>query len=210
MTDQAQQQLTEAERLEALWSGDFGNDYVERNFDAYNARGPFWQMILNETGAESVCEVGCNVGGNLRWVSPPLPGGKVVGIDINRKALDHLRTIIPNVRAFESPARSLPLIDRAVDLVFTMGVLIHQPEESLPIVMEQMVRIADKWVLCGEYADDHTVEVSYRGHEGALFRRDYGNLFLERFPDTLQLVKTGFLGSDEGFDDTTWWLFKRY
>jgi pseudaminic acid biosynthesis-associated methylase len=202
--------LSEAERLEALWAGEFGNDYVERNLGAYNARGPFWQMILAETRATSVCEVGCNVGGNLQWLCPPLPGSKTCGVDINRKALDLVRQRVPGVRAFESPARSLPLPDRAIDLVFTSGVLIHQPEESLPGVMSEMVRVAAKFVLCAEYADDHTVEVEYRGHEGALFRRDYGALFLERFPTELALMKTGFLGKDQGFDDTTWWLFSRH
>ena len=200
---------SEAQRLEQLWSGDFGDEYVERNLGAYNARGPFWRMILEETGATSVCEVGCNVGGNLQWLCPPLAGSNVAGIDVNRKALDILRDRVPGVRAFESPARSLPLPDRAVDLVFTMGVLIHQPEETLGAVMDQMVRVADKWVLCGEYADDHTVEVPYRGHEGALFRRDYGAIFEERYPTELALVRSGFLGKGEGFDDTTWWLFSR-
>jgi pseudaminic acid biosynthesis-associated methylase len=202
--------LPEAERLEALWAGDFGDDYIERNIDSYNARGPFWQMILAETQATSVCEVGCNVGGNLQWLCPPLPGSKVCGVDINRTALDLLRQRVPGVRAFESPARALPFPDRAVDLVFTSGVLIHQPEESLPGVLTEMVRVASKFVLCAEYADDHTVEVPYRGHEGALFRRDYGALFLERFPTELALVNTGFLGKDQGFDDTTWWLFSRH
>jgi pseudaminic acid biosynthesis-associated methylase len=202
--------LPEAERLEALWAGEFGDDYIERNIDSYNARGPFWQTILAETEATSVCEVGCNIGGNLQWLCPPLPGSKVCGVDINRKALDLVRQRVPGVRAFESPARALPFPDRAIDLVFTAGVLIHQPEESLPGVMSEMVRVASRFVLCAEYADDHTVEVSYRGHEGALFRRDYGALFLERFPTELALVKTGFLAKDQGFDDTTWWLFSRH
>ena len=30
-----------------------------------------------------------------------------------------------------APARSLPFDDREFELIFTMGVLIHQPEESL-------------------------------------------------------------------------------
>ena len=95
-----------------------------------------------------------------------------------------------------APARELPVADRSVDLVFTMGVLIHQPEETLVKVMSEMVRVSRRYVLCGEYYDATTVEVPYRGHEGALFRRDYGGLFEELFPYELQLVRQGFL--DDG------------
>jgi pseudaminic acid biosynthesis-associated methylase len=201
---------SEAERLEALWAGSFGDEYVERNLGAYERRGPFWRSILEETGAASVCEVGCNVGGNLRWITPPVRPERVVGIDVNRKALALLSERLPGVRVVETAARSIPLADRAVELVFTMGVLIHQPDESLGRVMDEMVRVASRWVLCGEYADQDTVEVPYRGHAGALFRRDYGGLFLERFPDELALVRQGFLTATDGFDDVTYWLFARY
>ena len=92
--------------------------------------------------------------------------------------------------------------------VFTMGVLIHQPDDTLPLVMAEMVRCARRWVLCGEYHDTESVAVPYRGHEGALFRRDYGGLFQQLFPE-LQLQDEGFLGKEQGWDDVTWWLFEK-
>jgi hypothetical protein len=90
-----------------------------------------------------------------------------------------------------------------------MGVLIHQPDESLPAVMDEMVRVSSRYVLCGEYYDAHQTEVPYRGYRGALFRRDYGGLFASRFAGELQLAFTGFLGTEDGFDNVTWWLFER-
>ena len=33
----------EAQRLESLWSGDFGDQYVDRNLGAYDLRAPFWE-----------------------------------------------------------------------------------------------------------------------------------------------------------------------
>jgi len=52
-------------------------------------------------------------------------------------------------------------------------------------------------------------EVPYRGHEGALFRNDYGRLYQERFPD-LKLVEEGFLPKSEGvWDDLTLWVFAK-
>jgi hypothetical protein len=89
-----------------------------------------------------------------------------------------------------------------------MGVLIHQPEESVGAVISEMIRASGNWVLTGEYFAEQTEEVPYRGHEGALFRRDYGKLFLEADP-ALELVESGKLTAAEGFDDVTWWLFKK-
>jgi hypothetical protein len=52
-------------RLEALWAGDFGNAYVERNAEAERGRRAFWETIVGATEPDDVLEVGANVGGNL-------------------------------------------------------------------------------------------------------------------------------------------------
>jgi pseudaminic acid biosynthesis-associated methylase len=201
--------MSEANRLESLWSGEFGDDYVDRNLDAYEHRGGFWEPLVRALQPASALEVGCNVGGNLQWIAPIVGPRRVYGIDVNRKAVEFLRERLPGVQAFEGSARSLPFPDASIDLVFTMGVLIHQPDESLPVVMGEMVRVANRYVLCGEYYDESTVEVSYRGHEGALFRRDYGGMFASRFSDRLRLVRREFLSRETGWDDVTVWLFEK-
>jgi pseudaminic acid biosynthesis-associated methylase len=196
----------EAVRLEALWAGEFGDQYVERNADAGAVRGPFWTGILELTSPLSALEVGCNVGANLRWLADG--DRRVVGVDVNQGALAILEREVTGATGVEAPARSLPFADKEFDLTFTMGVLIHQPDESLGAVMDEMVRCSRRYVLVGEYHGAETEEVPYRGVDGALFRRDYGALFLERFP-TLQMVDSGFLGREDGWDDVTWWLFDR-
>ena len=201
--------LSEAERLEQLWSGEFGNEYVDRNLDAYGKRGAFWLPFIEELGPQSVLEIGSNVGGNLQWIAQRVRPDRVVGVDVNAKALKLLEQRVPGVRAVHAPARDVPFPDRSIDLVFTMGVLIHQPEESLMRVMGEMVRVSKKWVFCAEYYDVETVEIPYRGVDGALFRRDYKSLFEELFPTELRLVREGFLGEDDGYDRDTWWLFER-
>ncbi|MDQ1386313.1 MAG: hypothetical protein QOG65_3692 [Actinomycetota bacterium] len=200
---------TEAGRLEELWSGEFGNEYVDRNLDAYDRRGEFWLPLLDELQPQSVLEIGCNVGGNLQWITQRVDATHVTGVDVNAKALRLLDQRVPGVRGMYAPARELPVGDRSVDFVFTMGVLIHQPEETLEKVMSEMVRTSRKYVFCGEYFDTETVEVPYRGHERALFRRDYGNLFLDLFPHELSLVRQGDLSPEDGWDRVTWWLFER-
>lgn len=199
---------SETTRLEALWAGGFGDEYVDRNATAYAGRQSFWDGFLAEHPVERALEVGCNVGGNLRWLAQHVPPAQVFGIDVNEKALDELRREVPGVNGLTAPARTLPLRSDWFDLVFTFGVLIHQPDDSLADVMSEMVRCSRRWVLCGEYYAEQTEEVPYRGHAGALFRRDYASLFLSGHPE-LELVQQGFLGRDEGWDDITWWLFEK-
>jgi pseudaminic acid biosynthesis-associated methylase len=200
---------SEAERLEALWAGRFGDEYVERNLGAYDERRGFWRSVMASVKPRTVLEVGCNVGGNLQWVAEKVPAPNITGIDVNQRALAQLRSRVPGVNGVWGSARDLPFEDQSFDLVFTMGVLIHQPDESLPEVMDEMVRVAKRYVLCGEYFDNETKEVHYRGHSNALFRRDYGGLFVSRFPGTLNLSFRGLLTQADGFDDVTWWLFER-
>lgn len=199
---------SEATRLERLWAEGFGDAYVERNVQAGEGRETFWHQLLTKHAVASVLEVGCNLGGNLQWIAKQLPPQQVTGIDINLAALQALRSRLPEINAMWSPARALPFRDGWFDLTFTAGVLIHQPETTLPLVMSEVVRTSRRYVLCLEYFSEQPVEVPYRGQEGALFKRDYGGLYRELFPE-LQLVEQGHLGKAEGWDDVTWWLFTK-
>jgi pseudaminic acid biosynthesis-associated methylase len=199
---------SEAQRLEQLWGGDFGDAYVDRNAEAAKHRGPFWDEILGELRPQRVLEVGCNLGANLSWVAKHVPATGVFGIDVNVKALGQLRRSVPEVNPVWSAARELPFRDRFFDLTFTMGVLIHQPPDVLPLVMAEVVRCSRRWVLCGEYFAEEPTEVAYRGQTGALFKRDFGGMYQSLFPD-LTLRKRGFLGRDTGWDDVTYWIFER-
>jgi pseudaminic acid biosynthesis-associated methylase len=202
------EEKSEALRLEELWSGQFGNAYVDRNNRVGDVRGPFWSEILQTFPTRRALEVGCNLGANLRWVVDKLPPGETYGIDINQKAIQTLHAEFPGVNALVAPARELPFRDCWFDLVVTMGVLIHQPPEILPVVMSEIVRCARRWVLCGEYFADQPTEVPYRGETGALFKRDFGATYQQLFPG-LVLRKKGFLSRSDGWDDVTYWVFEK-
>lgn len=81
-----------------------------------------------------------------------------LGININLKAFNQLHKALPEVNAIWGPARELPFRDRWFDLVFTMGVLIHQPDSTLPLVMAEIVRCSRRCVLCGEYYAEQPTE----------------------------------------------------
>jgi len=199
----------DAARLEGLWSGEFGDDYVERNKAASEGRRPFWEHVLGAIEAGSALEIGCNVGGNLRWLAELLGAENVAGVDVNERALEVVRSEVPGVDARVASARELPFADNSFDLVFTTGVLIHQSPDELPRVMDEIVRCSRRYVLCGEYRADELEEVPYRGQRGALYKQDYGRLYQERFPQ-LRLLEEGFLPKSEGvWDDVTYWVFEQ-
>lgn len=196
---------SEIVRLEKLWSGKFGNAYIERNRDAGQVRQPFWDSILTRFPVRRVLEVGCNTGANLRWLGA---AGDVYGVDVNKAALAEVRRTLSDVNAVHAAGRELPFRDAWFDLTFTMGVLIHQPPEALPLVMAEIVRCSRKYVLCGEYFAEEPTQVPYRGETDALFKRDFGATYLNLFPE-LTLIADGHLGRDQGWDDVTWWMFEK-
>ncbi len=198
----------EARRLEDLWAGAFGEAYTARNAGAAAGREPFWTAFLAKYPVTGVLEVGCNFGVNLTWICRSVPPRAVVGIDISEAALRQLRGDLPRVRAVVAAARTLPFRDSTFDLVFTAGVLIHQPNSTLGTVMAEVVRCARRYVLCLEYFAQETVEVPYRGQQRALFKRNYGRLYQEMFPE-LVARERGFLSRAQGWDDVTVWVFEK-
>jgi hypothetical protein len=74
--------------------------------------------------------------------------------------------------------------------------------------MAEMVRTSARYVYCGEYHSDIPTEIRYRDRDGILFKRSYGTLFREWFPE-LTLVDEGYLTKEQGFDRVTWHLFER-
>jgi pseudaminic acid biosynthesis-associated methylase len=200
--------VSDASRLEALWAGQFGDAYTERNEKASTSREKFWHELLDEFPGRFTLEVGCNLGANLRWIASHGRVECAAGVDINLSALRRLRESIPRAQALSATARELPFATAAFDLVFTMGVLIHQSPEMLPTVMDEIVRCSRRFVLCGEYYAPEPTEVPYRGQSGALFKRDFGGLYQARFPQ-LALRRQTFLSRAEGWDDVTVWVFEK-
>ena len=198
----------ETMRLEGLWAGEFGRAYADRNRVLDERRGPFWDRLIESHPIRSVLEVGCGQGGNLAPISRRLDPADVWGVDVNETALARARENAPGVNVVVGRARRLPFRDRFVDLAFTVGALIHQPEASLATVIAEIVRCSDRFVLWAEYYADTTEEVPYHGEAGTLFRRDYGAIFARLHPE-LRVIDEGFLDQDAGFDRATWQLLER-
>ncbi len=208
--------MTDTEKQESLWRGTFGDDYIDRNVvsdDRLAALTKHWARILRSTdGAppQSIAEVGANIGLNLRALRR-LTQASLYGVEPNAKARARLIEdgVVPADQAIDGLAQSIPLADKAVDLAFTAGVLIHIHPENLLAACREIHRISGRYIICIEYFADKPEEVFYRGETEALFKRDFGAFYLENFPG-LKVCDYGFTWKQTtGLDNLTWWVFEK-
>lgn len=187
-----------------MWAGEFGEEYLKRNRVDWRKRIPTWEELIDFTGARSVSEFGCNAGWNLSAIKRAYPDVQVYGTEINQAAIAQARHAGLDV---SDPFDYLYQIPRA-ELTFTAGVLIHIPPADLEPVMANIAAASYDFVIAIEY-ESHTgeeEEVTYRGNDGMLWRRDYGTLYESLGLETLLKAK---VDSRDGFDDCTVWLMKK-
>ncbi|MDQ1536645.1 MAG: spore coat polysaccharide biosynthesis protein SpsF [Actinomycetota bacterium] len=197
---------------EQLWAGEFGNEYITRNRD--NAlldsnRALFEKVLASTKGVTSAIEFGANIGNNLRALSGLVPQIDLHAVEINATAAAEIAawggaTVdVGSLLDFE-PSRQW-------DLSFTKGVLIHLPPQALPDIYDKLVAASSRYVMVCEYYNPSPVEVSYRGHEQALFKRDFAGEILDAHPE-LRLVDYGFTyhrDPQHPLDDSTWFLMEK-
>lgn len=200
----------------SAWSGEFGDAYTGRNVasdEALRIRTAMWARVgqaFQGDPPRSILEVGCNLGINLRTL-PRLFDAELYAIEPNASARARVLAdkVLAPERLFAGFGEKLPLADGAVEMAFTSGVLIHIEPERLGPTMDEIHRVASKYVFCSEYFSPRPETITYRGHEGLLFKNDFGGLYMDRFPD-LELVDYGFFWKRAtGLDDPTWWLFRK-
>jgi hypothetical protein len=134
---------------------------------------------------------------------------RAVGVDINEVSLRTLAASQPQVGAVFGAARGLPFRDRAFDMVFTIGLLIHQPDSTLDAVIGDIARCSSRWLMFGEYSATEPTEIEYRGRSGVLFKRDYVSIVTGLCPEFRHLYTEELTMADDGFDRVTWAVFER-
>ena len=202
------------------WTGSFGKEYTERNtftpaeLDAlYDRNYGITRRALNLRflGDLSKCarilEVGCNVGNQL-LVLQEMGFTNLFGIEIQSYALERARSRVPEAKFTQASALAIPYPDQNFDLVFTSGVLIHIAPPNVPVALAEIHRCAKTWVWGSEYYAPRMTEVPYRGHNSLLWKTDYAQLYIERFPD-LELVSEQRLHYLENENVDTMFLLRR-
>ncbi len=139
--------FTRAE-LDALYVARYGVSRAQLNAE-----------ILAGLPLQSVLEVGCNLGQQLRHLDLG-SGVRLCGVDVQTEVLRVAQSVVPAATFVRADARSLPFADGAFDLVFTSGVLIHIPPADLGRAMDEIHRVSARWIWGLEYWS----RVARRGH----------------------------------------------
>lgn len=197
---------------EQFWAGDFGDEYTLRNqgvnWVASNI-ACFAKILAYTDTVRSVIEFGANLGLNLQAIRYLLPEVKLSAIEINQKAVEELQRLGGIKVYHESILDFSP--DYTRDLVLIKGVLIHINPNNLPQVYDLLYNTSSHYICIAEYYNPSPVEITYRGHTGKLFKRDFAGDMLNRFSN-LKLVDYGFVyHRDKKFpqDDITWFLLEK-
>lgn len=190
-----------------LWTGEFGNAYTERQVENIGARQQMWRMVLPRH-VDSILEVGSNVGANLEAISQ-FSTAELFATEPNAHARRQLIDSEICTQVTDDEAHNLRFEDDAIDLVFTCGVLIHIPPDQLAASLKEIHRVAHRWIICAEYFAPSEEMIPYRGQDNALWRRDYGSLYLDQFQD-LRCHSCVFAWKRmTGLDNLTFWVFEK-
>jgi spore coat polysaccharide biosynthesis protein SpsF len=197
---------------EEFWAGDFGTEYISRNQgeQAIASNLNFFSRSLNQAKEINSCiEFGANIGLNLSALSLLFPSIDAHAIEINSKACEYLKKVIPPPNIHNTSILDF-LPEKKYDLVLIKGVLIHINPEQLKKVYEKLVASTFRYLMVAEYYNPFPTSVAYRGHSDRLFKRDFAGEILDQFP-TLRLIDYGFVyHRDPNFpqDDITWFLLE--
>jgi len=199
---------------EKFWREEIASSYLSSNDNFNTELGvEAWDLMLkklNKSGLVSFLECGSNIGRNLNLLSVLLPESEMNVIEISPEALEIAKSRFEINQSFQGSIKDSEF-EREFDLVFTCGVLIHVNPDDLLASMQKIYNHSNRFVLIVEYFNRTPVEIEYRGQREKLFKRDFGKLFYENFD--CDLLDVGFLWGHlydtAGFDDMTYWLFKK-
>jgi pseudaminic acid biosynthesis-associated methylase len=183
-----------------LWSGDFGREYVGRNFfnpaeldQLYLGRSSVSRSELNERfigGFDRnirILEVGANVGNQLRALAG-MGFRNLYGIELNAYAVEQAKSLTQGINLIQGSAFDIPYKDGWFDLVFTSGVLIHLSPGDLPTALAEIHRCSARHIWGYESWAPELTDVNYRGNQNVMWKGDYSKHYLAQFPD-LRLLK---------------------
>lgn len=184
---------------EKFWSGEFGKEYTERNSHSLDDWNQFYinnwgttKIKMNEDSLvglskeAKLLEVGCNTGMQLRALQH-MGYENLYGVELQRYAVERAKDFTKDINLIQGSGFDLPFKDGFFDLVCTNGVLIHISPDDLGKIMDEMYRCSNRYIWGFEYFNETTKEINYRGNKGYLWKANFAQLFLDRFPD-LKLV----------------------
>jgi pseudaminic acid biosynthesis-associated methylase len=194
---------------EKFWSGEFGDEYTDRNSGpriVASNMALFSQILRSALKVGSVIELGANRGLNLEALRVLLPNAELASVEINETAVSILKKLSGVTVHHQSILDFTP--EKKYELALIKGVLIHINPDRLPDAYRALYESSSRFVCVAEYYNPSPVAIPYRGHSDRLFKRDFAGEMMKQYP-SLRLRDYGFVyHGDENFpqDDITWFL----
>lgn len=182
-----------------FWNGEFGAQYTDRSvyspqeldqlyMELYGVpRSEMNREFLSDLHINSVLEVGCNVGNQLR-VLQQMGFSQLNGLELQHYAVEKSKQVTKQINIIQGSAFDVPFRDQWFDLVYTSGVLIHISPADIHRVLDEMYRTSKKYIWGFEYFQEEYVEVDYRGNSNKLWKGNFMQMLLDRFPD-LEVIR---------------------
>jgi len=157
--------LNQTKYNEELWK-EYTNENIDKIGEKQSDLIYHLSLLL---GAKKICEAGCNIGNNLTSFPTDF---KVNGFDMSKYALKEAKKRHAGFNFKEGNLNEIPFQNNEFDLVFTRGVLIHIPSHDLDKILEELLRISNKWVFNLEYFGDDGEMINWKRGGDLLWYRN--------------------------------------
>jgi pseudaminic acid biosynthesis-associated methylase len=197
-----------------FWKETYTDEYINRNSNFDLQLGiEGWKTITKKIKEPigRILECGSNIGRNINFLNHVYPNAKKSIIELAKKPFEIVTSSYTLEHAFNGALVDSDLSNNYYDLVFTNGVLIHVHPDDVLANMQKMFDYSRNYILISEYFNRTPVMLEYRGEQNKLFKSDFGKTFITNFD--VELIDYGFLWGhiydNAGFDDVTFWVFKK-
>ncbi len=161
-------------------------------------RNQIVEAVSSFSPVDSVLEVGCASGANLVNLRERLPGIQLIGIDINRHAIDTAKRHFAarrdkNIRLLAGRADRLTDIPNdSVDVVLIDAVTMFIAPDRIHDVVAELVRVARQGLVLNEY---HCTGEKVGRFDGGRWVYDLVDLLAQHPPNArIQTRKSAFIG----------------
>jgi ubiquinone/menaquinone biosynthesis C-methylase UbiE len=182
------------------YNEEFWNKYADENESRYNEEFAKYVRDLASSlpGIQSVLEIGCGTGIDLRLFSDSL---RLHGVDLNEHALEIAKEKLPNAYFQKGDITKLPIEDSSIDFIFTHGLMNYLDDDILEKGIAEMFRVSKRWIMHCEKYEKNEKQID----ENQKFR-NMGEKWLNY---EVKFVSDVDLHEDYGQDDTRFTLLKK-
>lgn len=196
---------TQVQRNTAQWAGGFGDEYHARNPQTPAEVDKLYEVCYGIARSQLAAEFLGDLDRDLRILEiatgcalqleilQSLGFQNLYGLEVNPQALNIGQKRTKWISLIRGDALDLPFKDNYFDLVFTSGLLIHIPPESLRQVMAEICRCSSSYIWGFEYYAENLAELDYHGQPRMMWEGDYPAIYCGHFKN-LRVVKKEIVG----------------